>query len=48
MDQEKLTRVFGKEGAISKKLIQRYVYDLDKIKALLSPLHKWESIFKAD
>lgn len=48
MEQEKLTRVFGKEGMISKKLIQRYAYDLEKIKALLSPLNKWEAILKAD
>lgn len=48
MDQEKLTRVFGDYGTISKKLIQRYAYDLEKIKALLSPLNKWESILKAD
>lgn len=48
MDQEKLTRVFSTDGTISKKLIQRYAYDLEKIKALLSPLNKWESILKAD
>ena len=27
---------------------QRYEYDLEKIKALLSPLGKWEEILKAD
>lgn len=48
MDQEKLTRVFGADGTISKKLIQRYAYDLEKIKALLSPLNKWETVLKAD
>ncbi|MBI3442208.1 MAG: PD-(D/E)XK nuclease family protein [Candidatus Sungbacteria bacterium] len=48
MELEKLTRVFGKDGTVSKKLIQRYAYDLEKIKALLSPLNKWELILKAD
>ena len=48
MDQEKLTRVFGEYGTVSKKLVQRYAYDLEKIKALLSPLNKWEAILKAD
>ncbi len=48
MDQEKLTRVFGAYGTISKKLIQRYTYDFEKIKVLLSPLNKWEAILKAD
>ena len=48
MDREKLTRVFGEGGTISKKLIQRYAYDFEKIKELLSPLGKWEEILKAD
>lgn len=48
MEEQGLTRVFGEEGYISKKLQQRYEYDLEKIKALLSPLGKWEEILKAD
>jgi CRISPR/Cas system-associated exonuclease Cas4 (RecB family) len=48
MDKEGLTRVFGDEGYISKKIQQRYEYDFEKIKALLSPLGKWEEILKAD
>ncbi len=48
MEQENLTRVFGEEGYVSKKMQQRYEYDLEKIKALLSPLGKWEEILKAD
>lgn len=48
MDKEKLTRVFNKNGTLSKKLVQRYAYDLEKIKALLSPLNKWEAILKTD
>lgn len=48
MEQEGLTRVFGDDGYISKKTQQRYEYDFEKIKILLSPLGKWEEILKAD
>ena len=48
MEQEGLTRVFGDGGMISKKIIQRYEYDMEKIKALLSPIGKWEDILEAD
>lgn len=43
-----LTRIFGDEGVISKKNIQRYEYDWEKIKTILSPLGKWEEVLKAD
>lgn len=48
MNQEKLTRVFGEDGVISKKNIQRYEYDWNKIKAVLADFGKWEEILKAD
>lgn len=48
MKQEKLTRVFGENGVISQKTIQRYAYDWEKVKALLSPLGKWEDVLEAD
>lgn len=48
MDAEGLTRVFSEEGYISKKLMQRFSYDLVKVKEVLSPLGKWEEILKAD
>lgn len=48
MEKEGLTRVFGDEGIISKKIVQRYDYDWEKIKALFSPLGKWEEILKVD
>ncbi len=48
MEREGLTRVFGDEGYLSKKTQQRYEYDYEKIKALLSPLGKWEEILSAD
>ncbi|MBI3273866.1 MAG: PD-(D/E)XK nuclease family protein [Candidatus Colwellbacteria bacterium] len=48
MEKEALTRVFGGEGHISKKTIQRFSYDFEKVRALLSPLGKWEEVIKAD
>lgn len=48
MEREGLTRVFGDEGYLSKRTQQRYEYDFDKIKNLLSPLGKWEDILTAD
>ena len=48
MDQEGYTRVFGTEGYISKKKIERYTYNMEKIKSILEPLGKWEAILKAD
>ncbi len=48
MNQEKLTRVFGTDGTISQKTVQRYEYDWEKVKSLLSPINKWEEILKAD
>jgi predicted nucleic acid-binding Zn-ribbon protein len=44
MEKEGLTRVFGDEGYLSRKTRQSYGYDLEKVKALLSPLGKWEEI----
>ncbi len=48
MERERLTRVFGDEGVISKKTVQRFEYNLDAMKELLSPLGKWDSILKPD
>ncbi|TSC78440.1 MAG: Uncharacterized protein G01um101433_247 [Parcubacteria group bacterium Gr01-1014_33] len=48
MEQEGVTRIFGDEGMISKKKTERYEYDFEKIKALLSPLGKWEEMLKPD
>ncbi len=48
MEREGLTRVFGDEGYLSKRTQQRYEYDFEKIKTLLSPFGKWEEILTAD
>jgi len=48
MEKEGLTRVFDDSGVIAKKIIQRYEYDWEKIKSLLSPIEKWEEILEPD
>lgn len=48
MDKEGVTRVFGDAGSISKKIQQRYTYDMERVKEVLSPLGKWEEVLKAD
>lgn len=48
MAAEGLTRVFGDEGYIATKTVQRYGYDWQKIKELLSPLGRWEDVLKTD
>jgi len=48
MNSQGLTRVFSNDGTVSKKTIQRFAYDFEKIKTLLSPIGKWEEILDAD
>lgn len=51
MDEEKLTRVFGENGIIAKKLMERYAYDFDKIKEILTSQNRidiWDTIFSPD
>ena len=51
MEAEHLTRVFGEEGIISKKLQERFAYDLEKVKAVLEAEGRtdiWETLFSPD
>lgn len=48
MDRKGLTRLFNEEGIIAKKKIQRFNYDLAKVKEILVPLGRWEELLKAD
>lgn len=48
MDSQGLTRVFSDDGTVAKKTIQRFSYDFEKIRALLSPIGRWEEILDAD
>jgi len=48
MAREGLTRVFGDEGYLTQKTQQRYEYETEKVKALLSPFGKWEQVLDMD
>lgn len=43
LDQEKIERVFGESGHITRLTQIRYNYDFDKIKKSLGPLDKWQT-----
>lgn len=48
MDQEAVERVFGSQGVIGRSLRKTYKYDEKKIREILEPLDKWESVLKVD
>lgn len=48
MEQEGVERVFDEGGIIGKSLRQTYKYDEEKLRAILEPLDKWESVLKVD
>jgi CRISPR/Cas system-associated exonuclease Cas4 (RecB family) len=48
MEQEGVDRVFDDQGIIGKSLRKTYTYDEKKLRALLEPLDKWESVLKID
>ena len=51
MDQEGLTRVFGDAGVISKTIQERYVYDYEKIRAVLETHNRldiWNALLQPD
>ncbi len=48
MERAGLTRLFGDEGYITKKNQQRFEYDFERVKILLSPFGKWEDILDPD
>ena len=48
MEQEGVDRVFDEQGIIGKSLRKTYKYDEAKLRAILEPLDKWESVLKVD
>ena len=48
MEQEGVDRVFNEQGIIGKSLRKTYKYDEEKLRELLEPLDKWESVLKVD
>lgn len=48
MEQEGVERVFDEQGIIGRTLRKTYKYDEEKLRAVLEPLDKWESVLKVD
>ncbi len=48
MDNQKIERVFGNEGYLTRKIQERFSYDLEKIREILEPIGKWKDILDAD
>ena len=47
-DQEKVERVFGNGGFITRRKQKRYRYNLDKVKSILEPLRLWDEVAEVD
>jgi putative RecB family exonuclease len=48
MDKENVNQVFGDAGRILRTIRKTYKYDQEKLRSILEPLDKWESILKVD
>lgn len=48
METQGFDRVFGDEGVLSRSVQKRYVYDVEKVRAILVPLGKWEEALALD
>ena len=48
MEEEGVERVFGEGGIIAKSLRTTYKYDEQKLRDILEPVDKWESVLKVD
>lgn len=46
MNQEGVERVFGSNGYLTKTLQERLIYDIDKIKKILSEIGRWNEVVK--
>ncbi len=44
MDEQKVDRVFGEDGYMTKKLSERNIYDMKKIKQILEELGRWQEV----
>lgn len=48
MEQEGVDRVFSDAGIIAQTLRKTFKYDEEKLKSILEPLDRWESVLKVD
>jgi RecB family exonuclease len=44
MDEQKVERVFGEEGYLTKKTQERFIYNMEKIKEILEEIGKWNEV----
>lgn len=48
MNEQKVERVFGDEGYLTRRVTEKFSYNLDKIKEILEPVGKWSEILEPD
>lgn len=48
LNKENIERVFGEIGYITRLLLVRYEYEMDKIKEILEPIGRWHDILSID
>lgn len=48
LNKEKIERVFGNTGYITRTSLIRYEYDMDKVKEILEPIGKWHDVLSID
>jgi len=48
LDEKDLERLFGDEGYITRRALEKPVYDLDAIRSILEPIGKWQDALKVD
>lgn len=48
MDEQGVERVFNNEGYLTRTIKEKNVYDLEKVKEVLTPVGKWDDILEPD
>ena len=48
MDDQKVERVFGEDGYLTRTIKEKNIYDLEKIKDVLKTIGKWDEILEPD
>ena len=48
LDEKDLERLFGDEGYITRRALEKPVYDLDAVRNILEPIGKWQDALKVD
>jgi len=48
MDQQGFERLFGDEGTMARKIVQRFKYDINLLKEILEAAGLWQEVLKVD